>query len=336
MGQNSLIEAAENAANKKTIAVSTFTQTEDYFKKKWNMATAIATSALIPTTYRGKVADVMIAMELSEQMGMSLFTVTQNLDIIHGKTGWKSTFIIATINSCGRYSSKLQFEWKGKIGESQWGCRAYVVQKDKSKLFGSWIDIAMATKEGWIDKKGSKWVTMPEQMLQYRAASFFGRLYVPDLLMGLQAIDEVIDVEPISNETIKKAEELPTITVNEAVEQKTNEITKENKIIIEDIQQVKVKSVQEDKLTSKDESTNDLNSEVSQDIFIESRKELTEQLSFLGFKIMQIKENSKKQQWAKIIASSDDADFDLIIMIKGMKRINPTDNFFAMDITKLK
>ncbi|RLA78192.1 MAG: hypothetical protein DRG78_15680 [Epsilonproteobacteria bacterium] len=328
MSQNSLIEAAEQAANKKTTAVATFTQTEDYFQKKWNMATAIATSALIPNTYRGKIADVMIAMELSEQMGMSLFTVTQNLDIIHGKTGWKSTFIIATINSCGRYSSKLQFEWKGKLGEAQWGCRAYVVQKDKSKLFGSWIDIHMATQEGWVDKKGSKWVTMPEQMLQYRAASFFGRLYVPDLLVGLQTIDEMIDVEPISKETIEKAEDLPTITVEAAVELKTKEIINDNKIIMEEAQQVKV--------TSKDEITNELNSEVSQDILIESKKELTEQLSFLGFKIMQIKENSKKQHWAKIIASSDEADFDLIIMINGMKKINPTDNFFVMDITKLK
>lgn len=328
MSQNSLIEAAEKAANKKTTAVATFTQTEDYFQKKWAMATAVATSALIPTTYRGKIADVMIAMELSEQMGMSLFTVTQNLDIIHGKTGWKSTFIIATINSCGRYSSKLQFEWKGKLGEAQWGCRAYVVQKDNTKLYGSWIDIQMATKEGWVDKKGSKWVTMPEQMLQYRAASFFGRLYVPDLLMGLQAIDEMIDVEPISKETIEKAEELPTITVIEAVEQKTKEIKQENKIITDDAEQVQV--------TSNDEITNELNSEASQDIFVESKKELTEQLSFLGFKIMQIKENSKKQQWAKIIAASDEADFDLIIMINGMKKINPTDNFFVMDVTELK
>jgi len=32
---------------------------------------------------------------------------------------------------------------------------------------------------------------MPEQMIRYRAASFFGRLHCPDLIMGVYAEDEV-------------------------------------------------------------------------------------------------------------------------------------------------
>ena len=35
---------------------------------------------------------------------------------------------------------------------------------------------------------------MPELMFQYRAASFFGRLYAPDILKGMQTVDEVKDV----------------------------------------------------------------------------------------------------------------------------------------------
>ena len=34
---------------------------------------------------------------------------------------------------------------------------------------------------------------MPDQMLRYRAAAFFGRIYAPELLMGLPAADEVRD-----------------------------------------------------------------------------------------------------------------------------------------------
>lgn len=58
----------------------------------------------------------------------------------------------------------------------------------------------MAVKEGWYGKNGSKWQTMPEQMLRYRAASFFGRVYAPELLMGLRSAEEeqdrIIDVTP--------------------------------------------------------------------------------------------------------------------------------------------
>ena len=53
----------------------------------------------------------------------------------------------------------------------------------------------MADAEGWTKKNGSKWKTMPELMLSYRAATFFGRMYCPDLLMGMQTADEVEDIQ---------------------------------------------------------------------------------------------------------------------------------------------
>ena len=55
----------------------------------------------------------------------------------------------------------------------------------------------MAKAEGWLTKTGSKWQTMPELMLKYRAAAFFGRLYAPEVLMGMQTAEEVIDITPI-------------------------------------------------------------------------------------------------------------------------------------------
>ena len=60
----------------------------------------------------------------------------------------------------------------------------------------------MATAEGWSTKAGSKWKTMPELMLRYRAATFFGRLYAPDLLLGMQTVEEArdIEVDPVTGE----------------------------------------------------------------------------------------------------------------------------------------
>jgi hypothetical protein len=56
------------------------------------------------------------------------------------------------------------------------------------------VSIALAKKEGWYAKQGSKWVTMPQQMLMYRAASWFVRAYAPELAMGLQTAEEIRDV----------------------------------------------------------------------------------------------------------------------------------------------
>jgi hypothetical protein len=66
--------------------------------------------------------------------------------------------------------------------------------------------MAMAKKEGWATKAGSKWATMPDLMIRYRAAAFWGRLYASDLLLGLQTQDEAIEIQPVTVKT-----ELPTL-----------------------------------------------------------------------------------------------------------------------------
>ena len=60
----------------------------------------------------------------------------------------------------------------------------------------------MAKAEGWSTKNGSKWLTMPGQMLRYRAASFWSRAYASDLSLGFYTQDEVKDfAEPTRNVT---------------------------------------------------------------------------------------------------------------------------------------
>ena len=59
----------------------------------------------------------------------------------------------------------------------------------------------MAKKEGWFNKSGSKWQTMPEQMLRYRAAAFWQRVYCPEISMGFMTTEEAEDIDdqtPIS------------------------------------------------------------------------------------------------------------------------------------------
>jgi hypothetical protein len=55
----------------------------------------------------------------------------------------------------------------------------------------------MAQQEGWT-RKNPKYQSMPELMLKNRAATFFGRQYIPDLLLGVQTSEEVVDIQPIN------------------------------------------------------------------------------------------------------------------------------------------
>lgn len=162
------------------------------FEDAQRMAKALATSTLVPKEYQGNVSNAMVALEMAQRIGASPMAVMQNLDIIHGRPSWRSQFVIAALNSCGRFSA-LRFVMEGE-GMTR-ACTAWATDRSGERLEGPQINMAMAKAEGWYDKSGSKWKTMPELMLRYRAAKFFGNLYAPDVLMGMSTQDEVEDFD---------------------------------------------------------------------------------------------------------------------------------------------
>ena len=219
------------------------------FELSQRVAKMLASSTLVPEQYRaitkvkaGKdnngqwvyqdvenpngLSNCVIALNMANRMGADPLMIMQNLYLIEGRPSWSSQFIMASINSCGRFSA-LRFEIED-LGEKEveyqetvWvsgrkqtntkkikiqniSCMAWVIERESGeRLESSKISIEMAVKEGWYQKNGSKWQTMPEQMLRYRAASFFGRVYAPELLMGLRSADEeqdrIIDITPEKN-----------------------------------------------------------------------------------------------------------------------------------------
>jgi hypothetical protein len=95
------------------------------------------------------------------------------------------------INQSRKYKTELQFEITGE-GDAR-RCTAYVFDKNDHRVEGPTVSIQMAKDEGWYGKNGSKWKTMPDVMLRYRAAAFFGRLNCPEMIMGIYTSDEVVE-----------------------------------------------------------------------------------------------------------------------------------------------
>ncbi len=148
------------------------------------MAKALSESNLVPASYQKNIPNTMIAIEMANRIGASPIMVMQNLYVIQGKPSWSSSFII---------SAPLRFKMEGNGNDKS--CIAFTKDMNGDLLESPVVTMAMAKAEGWVDKAGSKWKTMPDLMIRYRAAAFFGRLYCPEILMGMQAEDEIIDVE---------------------------------------------------------------------------------------------------------------------------------------------
>ena len=156
------------------------------------MANALAASTVIPKEYQGNPSNTLIALEMASRMGTSPMQVMQNLFVINGRPSWSSQYIIAVINASRKYKHELKFELTGK-GDNM-ACYAWTTDKNGERIEGPVISMQMAKDEGWVQKNGSKWKTMPEVMIRYRAASFFGRLYCSDMIMGIYSQEEVYEL----------------------------------------------------------------------------------------------------------------------------------------------
>lgn len=167
----------------------------DQFNKTFKMAQILAQTEIVPQAYKGKVGDCIVAIDMATRMGLSPIAVMQNSQIVRGNFSWKGTACKAMIDGCGKYKNSRYVE-VGERGKDSWGFYLEATDKDGNVIKGIAVDIAMAKKEDWYSKNGSKWQSMPELMLKYRASAFFMRTECPNLAMGFLTVEENEDIEP--------------------------------------------------------------------------------------------------------------------------------------------
>lgn len=198
------------------------------FEATQRIAMMYAMSNFIPDSYKYRngqpleqnvvLANCTIALEMATRMQANPLMVMQNLYIVHGQPAFSSKFLIACINASKRFSP-LRYEFKGEEGTDDYACRAIAYEandtKHKEPLEGDWISIRMAKAEGWTSKKGSKWLTMPTQMLRYRAAAFWQRAYCPEISMGLLTAEEAQDAFAQTYEEVKQPSATTAIPTDE-------------------------------------------------------------------------------------------------------------------------
>lgn len=166
--------------------------TSDNFMMATQMAKALASSTVVPKEYQGNFSNGLVAIEIAQRLRTSPLMVMQNLNVIQGRPSWSAQFLIAMVNGSGKYDMELQFDEKTDKNGKPFSCQCWTERKGR-KVTGIVVDMDMAQAEGWVQKNGSKWKTMPQVMLRYRAASFFARMNCPELTLGYYSKDEILD-----------------------------------------------------------------------------------------------------------------------------------------------
>lgn len=168
----------------------------------WRTAKMLSASALVPEHYRNSPENCLVAIDLANRLGLSPIMVMQNLYVVKGKPSWSGSFCAAAINGSGRFTP-LEYCFVGLPGTDEHGCYALARRRGSGDVCRSeTVTMKMAAREGWLNKPGSKWQTMPVQMMMYRAAAFFARAHCSDILLGIPTYEEVQDVS--GYETVEK------------------------------------------------------------------------------------------------------------------------------------
>ena len=164
------------------------------FEDAQRMAKVFVNSTLVPQQFRGDLGSCLIALNMANRMNADPLQVMQSLYVVHGKPSFSASYLIACFNRCGRFSA-IRYKYVGEQGQDSWGCQAITTELSTGEVIeGVTVTMAMAKAEGWVGKAGSKWKTMPELMLRYRAATFLIRSVAPEIALGFQTTEEVIDI----------------------------------------------------------------------------------------------------------------------------------------------
>lgn len=189
MDNTEIMLAQQSALPSESIYTST-----QAFNNLFKIGNVLSKTQLVPDNYRNKPEDCTIAIDIANRSGMSPLSVMQNLYVVKGKPQWSGQACIAMIRASKEFEH-VKPVMVGERGTDDWGCYFKAVDKSYGEVVtGTLVTIKMAKDDGWYDKPGSKWKSMPEQMLQYRAAAFFARVHMPNTLMGFQVEGEVEDI----------------------------------------------------------------------------------------------------------------------------------------------
>jgi hypothetical protein len=205
--ENPAAEETELPASQEAVALSVAVPTA---VSMWNdakmmnlsfrTAKMLSTSAMVPNAYKHSPENCLVAIDIANRMGVSPLMVMQNLYVVQGKPSWSGSFCAAAVNGSGRFTP-LEYVFVGEPGTMTHGCYAKAKRiANGAVCVSETVTMQMAKNEGWLSKGGSKWQTMPRQMMMYRAAAFFARVHCSDILMGLPTYEEVQDTTGYTDE----------------------------------------------------------------------------------------------------------------------------------------
>ncbi len=194
-------------------------------------------SCMLPAHLQGKPADCMAVAIQAASWGMSPFVVAQKTHLVNGTLGYEAQLVNAVISSSRAITGRFHYrtigdwsKWKyknigsqkpkhGGINEHGLGVQCGAILAGDEEI--TWDDILYIEH---IDIRNSPlWKSRPLQQMKYLAVKYWGRIYAPEVLLGVYTPDELAsEPEPVPREEkdiTPKADDISVSDVFDSPEQ---------------------------------------------------------------------------------------------------------------------
>jgi hypothetical protein len=155
-------------------------------KEGMELAAWIAKSDLAPRDYKDKPQNVLIAMQMGLEVGLSPMQAIQNIAVINGRPSIWGDAMLALVQNHKDFESIDENQSTAEKG-------VCIVKRRGMEPQRREFTVDDAKKAGLWGKQGP-WQTAPARMLKLRARAFALRDTFADALRGLQSAEEQRDV----------------------------------------------------------------------------------------------------------------------------------------------
>ena len=159
----------------------------------YRVSKAFSMSGMVPGHFQGKPEACMVALMYAQQLGEHPMVMFQEVSIINGRPNTSARFAISRANKSGLLQGPVT--WKSKGQDQALEVTASAVMRETGEVITATVTMKEAKADGWT--RNSKYQSIPEQMLRWRAATRLINLYMPEVLFGL-GVREEAEVRPVS------------------------------------------------------------------------------------------------------------------------------------------
>lgn len=166
------------------------------FQEAEHFAEIISKTAFVPKDYYGKPQEILVAMSMGAEVGLSPIQSIQNIAVISGRPSIWGDAMLALVQASGLLKFHKEYFDKDETAVCEVARKGDVDEEGKQVIHVVRFSNSDRDKAGLTNKgvHGS----YPKRMKQMRARGFALRDKFADVLKGLIAREEAIDITPMA------------------------------------------------------------------------------------------------------------------------------------------